>query len=169
MTERKKNIIKWILIGIVILIVVIQFVPVKKDDPPVATHIKWDSPRTEALARGACYDCHSNETQWPYYSHIAPVSWFLSDHVHEGRRHLNFSQWNYPRDREIKKARGMIRQIREGEMPLDSYTWMHPPARLTDQQKQELIAGIEKTFNVTAPTGKDKSSGGEHEEDHDEK
>ena len=169
MTEKSKRIIKWVLIGFVILLVVIQFVPVKKDDPPVETNIKWNSQQTRSLAQRACYDCHSNETTWPYYSHIAPVSWFLSDHVHEGRRHLNFSQWNYPRDKEIKKVRAMIKQIREGDMPLDSYTWMHPAARLTDAEKQELIAGIEMTFNVTAAAADSaKSSGNERGEEHDE-
>ncbi|MGE5353602.1 MAG: heme-binding domain-containing protein [Acidobacteriota bacterium] len=163
----KRKIIKWSIVGILVLLVIIQFIPVKKDNPPSATEVKWDSPQTRSLARRACYDCHSNETTWPYYSHIAPVSWFLSDHVHEGRRHLNFSQWNYPRDREIKKARSMVRQIREGEMPLDSYIWMHPTAKLTDREKQQLITGIEKTFNVTVPADSGKTEGEEHEHDED--
>ncbi|MGE5431987.1 MAG: heme-binding domain-containing protein [Syntrophomonadaceae bacterium] len=173
MTEKKKNIVKWILVGIVILLVIIQLVPVKKDNPPALTEVRWDSPQTRSLARRACYDCHSNETTWPYYSHIAPVSWFLSDHVHEGRKHLNFSQWSYPRDREIKKARGMVKQIKEGEMPLDSYLWMHPEAKLTDNEKQQLIAGIEKTFKVNLPPDSSKNKNGEerkeeHEKEHDE-
>lgn len=168
MTGKGKRAIKWILIGVLILLVLIQFVPIKKDNPPAATDIKWDSPQTKALARRACYDCHSNETVWPYYSHFAPVSWFLSDHVHEGRRHLNFSHWQYPRDREIRKARSMIKQIREGEMPLDSYIWMHPEAKLTSSEKEQLIAGIERTFNVTAPADSGKSRNEEHEHEHDE-
>lgn len=168
MTQKTKNVIKWVLIGVVILLVVIQFVPVKKDNPPGVRDITWDSPQTKSLARRACYDCHSNETTWPYYSKIAPVSWFLSSHVHEGRRHLNFSQWTYPRDREARKARSMIKQIKEGEMPLDSYLWMHPDAKLTDAEKQQLIAGIERTFNVTAPPDSSKGSTQEHEEEHGE-
>jgi hypothetical protein len=167
MEGKRGKIIKWSLIGILLLIIIMQFIPVKKDNPPTATDIKWDSQQTRSLARRACYDCHSNETTWPYYSHIAPVSWFLSDHVHEGRRHLNFSQWHYSRQREIKKARSMVRQIREGEMPLDSYIWMHPGAKLTDAEKQQLITGIEKTFNVTAPADSGKTEGLEHEHDED--
>ncbi|MCU7495671.1 MAG: heme-binding domain-containing protein [Ignavibacteria bacterium] len=166
MTGKTRKTIKWLVVGLIILLIIIQLIPVKKDNPPSMTDIKWDSPQTRSLARRACYDCHSNETTWPYYSNIAPVSWFLSDHVHEGRRHLNFSEWNYPKTRQDRKARSMIRQINEGEMPLDSYLWLHPEARLSGSEKQQLILGIERTFKVTPPPP--GSAGSNHGEEHEE-
>jgi mono/diheme cytochrome c family protein len=79
-------------IGLVVFIV-IQFVPVEQTNPPVVSEPKWDSPQTKELVQRACYDCHSNETKWPWYSQVAPVSWLVADHVNEGRSKLNFSEW----------------------------------------------------------------------------
>ncbi|MHC4937839.1 MAG: heme-binding domain-containing protein [Planctomycetota bacterium] len=133
-------------IGILILLalVAIQFIPVGEGttNPPVTKAVQWDSPRTEELARRACYDCHSNETSWPWYAHIAPVKWLITHDVHEGREHLNFSEW----DREQDDAKEAAHEVEEGEMPLQIYTLMHPEARLEDAAKAHLIEGLKKTF-----------------------
>lgn len=93
-----------------------------------------------ATLRTACYDCHSSETQWPWYSRVAPMSWWLVEHVNEGRRELNFSDW--PHDdarRAAKKWRSIANEVGSGAMPLPSYTWNHPEARLTEAQRDTLV------------------------------
>ena len=82
--------------GLAVLGVLIQFVPTDRANPPVTREIRWDSEETALLARGACYDCHSNETRWPLYSRVAPVSWLIARDVNRGREHLNFSVWDRP-------------------------------------------------------------------------
>ncbi|MHC4450834.1 MAG: heme-binding domain-containing protein [Planctomycetota bacterium] len=133
-------------IGILILValVAIQFIPVGKGitNPDITKQVKWDSPRTEELARRACYDCHSNETKWPWYAHIAPVSWLITHDVHEAREHLNFSEW----DREQDDADEAAHEVEEGEMPLQIYTLLHPDARLGEAAKAQLIEGLKKTL-----------------------
>jgi len=118
----------------------IQWIPCPTINPPVEITVEWDSTRTRDLFRRACADCHSNETIWPWYSRIAPVSWFVRDHVIEGREDFNIS---VPGEIEIDE---IVHQIRKRDMPLDSYLWMHPEARLTEQEKKDLIEGLKKTF-----------------------
>ncbi|MGE5400207.1 MAG: heme-binding domain-containing protein [Ignavibacteriales bacterium] len=144
--SRKKKIGIWIASGIIILLLVIQLIPVDHStgNNIVINEPKWDSERTREYAKRACFDCHSNQTKWPGYSYIAPVSWFVTDHVHEGKRKLNFSEWKYT----PKKAKRIISEIKRGEMPLKSYLLLHPEARLTDTEKQEFISGLGKTLNI---------------------
>ena len=96
--------------------------------------------RVTMLLRAACYDCHSNETEWPWYSRIAPVSWWVVDHVNEGRQHINFSDW--PHDR-AKRARSNFKnvadEIESGRMPLKSFTLAHPEARLTEADRDLMV------------------------------
>ena len=120
----------------------IQLVPYGRNhqNPPVAAEPSWDTPQTRELAVSACFDCHSNETVWPWYSNIAPFSWYIQSHVDEGRQILNFSEWNRPqRSGEAAEA------VREGSMPPLSYTLIHPKARLTDAQITALANGLAKT------------------------
>ena len=132
---------KWAAVGVVAVFVVIQLVPYGRDhtNPTGGQPISWDSPRTEQLMRGACMDCHSNETTWPLYSYVAPVSWLVRQHVEEGRRQLNFSEWGTRRD----DAREAADAIEEGSMPPRYYTVMHPAARLTADEKQQLIDALD--------------------------
>ena len=136
---------KWAAIGIVVLLVAIQFVPYGRDhtNPTGGQPISWNSPRTEELMRGACMDCHSNETEWPWYSNVAPVSWLVQRDVDEGRDTLNLSTGE-------PEVREMIEAIQEGEMPPWQYKPAHPGARLSASEKQELIRGLQATFGVTA-------------------
>jgi mono/diheme cytochrome c family protein len=128
---------------VVLLFGLMQLVPFGRNhtNPPVAQEPAWDSPRTRELAVRACFDCHSNETTWPWYSSIAPVSWLVQRDVQEGRRELNFSTWGQQRER----VREIGETVREGEMPPFFYVWMHPAAKLTAQEASELAQGLEAT------------------------
>ncbi|MBZ0276144.1 MAG: heme-binding domain-containing protein [Anaerolineae bacterium] len=134
--------VKRIILGVIGLVVlgfiVIQFVPgYERTNPPVTQQVNWNSPETEALMRRACYDCHSNETVWPWYSQIAPVSWLTVKDVNEGRRNLNFST-----GRGELEAGELIEQLERGSMPPRIYLTMHPEANLSADEKAILIAGI---------------------------
>jgi len=118
------------------------FVPLfARTNPPVTFQINWDSPETERLMRAACYDCHSHETVWPWYSNIAPISWLVAKDVNEARRAMNLST-----GRGEIEAEEMIEQIERGDMPLPIYVIMHPEANLSEAQKQALIAGIQASL-----------------------
>lgn len=136
-----KKILRFAILAIVVLLVLIQLVPYGRahTNPPVVQEPAWDSPATRALAKRACFDCHSNETAWPWYTNIAPVSWMIQRHVDEGRQKLNFSDWGNSRERELDE---IAEVILEGEMPLPNYLPMHPEARLTPAEKQALIDGL---------------------------
>jgi hypothetical protein len=104
---------------------------------------QWDSPQTRALAVRACFDCHSNETTWPWYSKVAPVSWLVTRHVIEGRQKLNFSAWGVATGRRRENPlEDAVRAIRRGEMPTKDYLLIHADAKLTDAEKQQLIDGL---------------------------
>jgi hypothetical protein len=139
--RSRRAIVKWTLLGLAALFALIQFVPYGRDhtNPSGGHPINWDSGRTHELMRGACMDCHSNETEWPWYSNVAPISWLVQKDVDEGRRELNLSTT----DPEVDE---MIETIREGSMPPLQYKPAHPAARLSDQEKQDLIRGLRATF-----------------------
>ena len=124
--------------------VAIQFVPYGLDhvNPPVRAEPAWDSPETRALAKQACFDCHSNETEWPAYSNVAPVSWLIQHDVSEGRAMLNFSEWQRPQ----KEAKAAAEEVLEGEMPLRIYQLMHAHARLSAADRERLARGLERTL-----------------------
>ena len=130
--------------GILILFLLIQLVPFGRQhaNPPVVQEPNWDSPQTRELVQRACFDCHSNETVWPWYSKVAPVSWLLQRDVNEGRKHLNLSEWN-----KVREPYEIIEVIQEGEMPPSIYLIMHPEARLTQTEKDAFISGIEATIS----------------------
>ena len=136
---------------LILAFVAIQFVPYGRDhvNPPVAAEPAWDSPETRALARQACFDCHSNETAWPAYSAVAPVSWLVQHDVAEGRAALNFSEWQKPQDEATEAAE----EVLEGEMPLRIYQLMHAHARLSAADRERLARGLEKTLGVERTKG----------------
>jgi hypothetical protein len=123
------------------LVVAIQLIPVwlAQTNPPVLAEPNWDSPETRALAQRACFDCHSNETVWPWYSKVAPVSWLITKDTLDGRRHLNFSEWGRGRPVELDEVEEVLR---EGQMPLPVYLPLHPEANLTEAEREQLIAGL---------------------------
>ena len=128
--------LKKILIGVAGVLIVIQFIPVDRSNPPVEGEI-MESTELKTVLKKSCYDCHSNETVWPWYSYVAPVSWLVADDVHEGRRHLNFSNWQNIEVRKVSKAKQEIwEMVSEGEMPLSKYVLLHPEAKLSEKDKQ---------------------------------
>ncbi len=131
-------------VGSVGLLLLAQLVPYGRShaNPPVRAEPAWDSPRTRELAVRACYDCHSNATYWPWYSGVAPVSWLVQHDVDEGRRELNFSEWDQPQ-REARKA---AETVREGKMPRWYYVLLHPSASLSAEERQALIGGLQATL-----------------------
>jgi Haem-binding domain len=141
----KKRII-WTLVGLVaVAAVAIQWTNPRLTNPPEAPGrdlLASNPPPADIvnLLQGACYDCHSYQTKWPWYSHVAPVSWWLVDHVNHGRRRLNFSHWpNDDARTEAKRWRHIRDEVKSGDMPLWSYTLMHPAARLSPEQRDRLV------------------------------
>lgn len=129
-----------IALGIAVaVLVLIQLVPVDRSNPPVTAALHPEGEVGEVL-RAACMDCHSNETVWPWYSRVAPVSIFLARHVEEGREHLNLSTFG---EADLREQDHMLEEVvevlEEGEMPLRSYALGHPEARLTDAQRRLLM------------------------------
>ena len=133
---------------VVLTFAAIQFVPYGRDrvNPPVGAEPTWDSPDTRALAKQACFDCHSNETEWPAYSRVAPVSWLIQHDVSEGRAVLNFSEWQRPQEEATEAAE----EVLEGEMPLQMYQLMHAHARLSAADRERLARGLERTLGRPA-------------------
>jgi hypothetical protein len=122
----------------------IQLIPYGHNhtNPPVTAEPKWDSPQTRDLAKRACFDCHSNETVYPWYANIAPSSWLLQWDIDRGRSRLNFSEWTGS----SRGAREIDRVFSEGEMPPPQYLLMHPEARLSAAEKQQLVDGLQKSL-----------------------
>ncbi len=133
--------IQWIVATPVVAFALLQLANAPHVNPPVKSSFPITNapPEVAALLRAACYDCHSDETRWPWYSHVAPVSWLIASDVERGRGHLNLSAW--PVDNPLRAARkleDMSDEIGYDEMPLKKYTLIHADARLTDSQRQEL-------------------------------
>ena len=122
----------------VVVVVVIQLVPVERSNPPVEAD--FDGPvEVAAVLRTSCYDCHSNETRWPWYSRVAPASWLVAHDVEEARGRMNFSLWGaYDPRRQEKLAGEIWEEVEEGEMPLRKYLLAHPEARLSNAARETL-------------------------------
>jgi hypothetical protein len=145
---RKKA--KVLIAGTLVLLIAIQFVQPDRTNPPANPAARFEavakpSPEIAGILKRACGDCHSNETKWPWYSRIAPVSWLVADDVKQGRAHLNFSEWNFlgPEASAIK-LRDACKEVRSGDMPLWQYKLIHPEARITQ-------ADIDKICSASGP------------------
>jgi heme-binding protein len=133
---------------LVVVFVLIQLVPVDRSNPPVESEISTP-PDVKLIVKRACYDCHSNETVWPWYSQMAPVSWLLARDVHEGRAELNFSTWQrYSTTEQVKKLKKSWEEVQEGEMPPWYYLLVHRDAALSDADRQVLHTWALSTFNT---------------------
>jgi hypothetical protein len=128
------------------VLLVMQFVPYGRNhsNPLITSEPAWDSPDTRALAKQACFDCHSNETEWPVYSHVAPVSWLVQHDVDAGREVLNFSEWHRPQ----KEATESADEVTEEEMPPMIYRLAHSHARLSGAERERLVRGLKATLGV---------------------
>ncbi len=130
-----------ILFGIgILMFALIQFVPYghQHTNPVTVSEPQWSNPEARALVKQNCFQCHSNETDWTWYSNIAPASWLIQDDVHDARRKFNFSDWN----NNSEDLDELVEVIQDGEMPPIQYTMFHPKSRLNTQQKQELIDAL---------------------------
>ncbi len=123
---------KKVIIVLVVIFVGIQFIPVERTNPPITNEVNAP-PEVKAILKKACYDCHSNETNWVWYTKIAPVSFLTSSDVSEGRRHINFSEWNV--NKEAKAKDKIWDEISEEQMPPWQYKLMHSEAKLTQEEK----------------------------------
>ena len=143
-----KRVILIVVIAGILVFGLIQVIPYGHNhtNPPVTKEPNWDSPQTRALAKRACFDCHSNETVWPWYSNVAPVSWLVQHDTEDGRRRLNFSEWGSGHLREPDE---IYREIERGSMPPLQYFPTHPEARLSADEKTQLINGLKATIAQT--------------------
>ena len=133
------RVLRLVVFGLAGIMVVLQVVPYGRDhtNPPVIRDAPWGNEEARRIAVAACYDCHSNETKWRWYSNVAPVSWLLQNHVDEGRSRLNFSEW----DRRQRLGE-LVESVTEGSMPPRSYLLMHWSASLSATEKQTLADAL---------------------------
>ena len=138
-------------VALIATVLAIQLVPYGRDhvNPSVMAEPRWDSLATRALAKQACFDCHSNETEWPSYSNVAPASWLVQRDVLEARAVLNFSEWH----RAQKEAKDSSEEVRQREMPPLSYRLVHAQARLSAADRECLANGLAKTTAAGRTTG----------------
>ncbi len=157
----QKALVRLVLAGVIVLFLAIQAIPYGRNhtNPPVRMEPPWDSPQTRELVVRACYDCHSNETVWPWYSNIAPLSWIIQQHVDEGRKKVNYSRWDLPQEESDDSAE----TVQEETMPPWNYVILHPRAKFSSAERQALIRGLETTFGK-----KEREKEGEDEQEHEE-
>jgi hypothetical protein len=158
-----------ILGGLALVFLGIQFVPnqlpaVEMNNPGDIIQIGIVSQEVSGLLKTSCYSCHSNETIYPWYSYVAPSSWLVAKDVREGREELNFSTWQ---ENDMIKKLGFLddisSEVGEGRMPMEIYTFMHPSAKLTDEQRELIVTWAEDSMDVVVEEEE------EDEEDWDEK
>lgn len=143
--------LRWIALVVALVLIGIQFVPVDRDNPPVQSALEAPA-EIDQILRRACYDCHSNETRWPWYSYVAPVSWTVVGHVNHGRGDLNFSEWpTFDLEGQEHAFKDIEQQIEKGEMPLESYVRMHRDARLSSEERDALLHWARSRGAVDSP------------------
>jgi hypothetical protein len=140
------------IVAVVVVFLAIQLVPQRVSNPSTRDEPAWDSAQTRKLAVAACFDCHSNQSHVTWWERVAPLSWWIKQHVDDGRQALNFSEWTTHHG---EGGGDSIETIQNGSMPPDYYTWlgMHSNAKLTKAQQQALIDGLRKTFAAAGIKG----------------
>lgn len=150
---RKKKSYKRLLLVLLGALVIMQFFRIDKSVPevkPSDDFIAIAQPNAEikSLLMTACYDCHSYKTEYPWYSNVAPVSWWIGHHIEEGREHLNFSLWGtFSQEKKDHKLHECAEETEEGEMPLNSYTWTHGDAKLSKEDQKKLAEWFESLMS----------------------
>jgi len=145
------KIVKKVAVALLVIFIAMQFYRPEKNQAQgnhTAQFLTETNPSSDIkiILQQTCYDCHSNNTEYPWYNNIAPVSYWLADHVKDGKKHLNFSDWeSYSVKKKDHKLEEVIEMIEDGEMPLKEYTWTHAEAKLTDEQRNGVIAWAKKT------------------------
>ena len=150
-----RRVMKWLVVIAICALLALQFVRPARTNPAVdqsqtiQTHLQVP-PNVGAILDRACQDCHSNTTRWPWYSNVAPVSWLIQSDVDSGREHLNFSEWNRAQEVDLEE---IAESIGEGSMPPWYYLPLHADAKLTQAEKDALIAGLQATLRASPPGG----------------
>ena len=135
---------KWYFLIIIAILLAIQLIRIDKTNPPVDLNkdfitVTSPPPEIAKMIKTSCYDCHSNEIEYPWYSNVAPASWYLKNHINEARSRVNFSEWaDYPEEKISRKLEACAEDVEEGEMPLSSYTLIHSAADLNPEQIKVL-------------------------------
>jgi hypothetical protein len=147
-----------------VVLVAIQFVPYGVDHPAARDEPRWDSARTRTLFMAACGDCHSNQTRVLWFEQVAPVKWYVANHVEEGRAALNISEWHTAAGEHAEDA---AEPIERGSMPPASYHYfgLHGDAKLTAAQDRQLIDGLNATIAADPPAGGEHGEHGEGDRD----
>lgn len=144
--NRTLKVLRWVVIVLVAGLVIAQFFGPAKTNPPVNSADVMEArqqvpPPVTAILDRSCNDCHSNKTRWPWYASVAPVSWFVIDHVNEGRDNMNLSEWGrYDQGEVDGKLKKICREVKSGDMPLSSYTPLHPGSKLSADDVKTLCA-----------------------------
>lgn len=148
--SRKKKIL-W---AILVLLIIIQFFRPERNSGSAASandisHFTTVSPELQKVLSTSCYDCHSDHTDYPWYTNIQPVGWWLNNHVEEGKQEINFSQFNtYRIKRKMRKFHEIVEMVEEKEMPLNTYLWIHKDAKLNESQTKLLIDWAKENENM---------------------
>jgi hypothetical protein len=140
---------KKIYFGLIIVLVGIQFIRIDMTLPeadPALDIIAMNSidAKTADMLKSACYDCHSNETVYPWYTNVAPMSWWIQGHINGGRQSLNFSEWgSYDAEKQAHKIEEVIEKVKLEHMPLGSYTWLHSEAKMTQEDRENMVLAFD--------------------------
>jgi hypothetical protein len=135
----RRVIFRTIFVLLILAFIGVQYIEVERTNPPVKADLQAPSD-VKNIFRTSCYDCHSNQTKWPWYSKVAPVSWMIIDDVNEGRSHLNFSEWgNLLSDKKAELKKKILEELKDDEMPPGKYVYLHPGASLEITQKNTLF------------------------------
>jgi len=155
--------VRRLLLGLFVAFGAIQFVPVERTNPPATATL--DAPaNVRAILERSCFDCHSHETRWPWYSRVAPVSWLVANDVSNGREELNFSTWDqYDARRAARRISDIPEEIEEGEMPLPNYLRIHPEAKVSEVELATLRSWAARYAG--AESDDHEQSGRDHAED----
>ncbi len=164
---KRSRLLTSALVGVVVVGLAIQAIPYGRDhtNPPITGEPAWDSPQTRELTVRACFDCHSNEVEFPWYSQIAPVSWAVQAHIDSGRSKVNYSEWDRPQ----READESAETVMDNEMPPAYFTrFTHADARLVGAERQQLIDGLIATFGGDDHDGRGGAAGDDHDDDDDD-
>ncbi|MCD2422125.1 heme-binding domain-containing protein [Niabella pedocola] len=147
---KRKSVFKKVIVALLVLLVIIQFFGAEKNSSAVTAENAIEQhytvpPPIQTLLRTGCYDCHSNNTVYPWYSRIQPVAWWLASHIRSGKKHLNFDEFNtYPAKKKLRKLDEVAETVNKGEMPLPSYTLIHRNAQLSDADRKEIESWVKE-------------------------
>ena len=143
---KKRLTLKNTVYALLILLLVMQLFRIDKTNPPADFSkdfitLTQPPPEIAGMLKTSCYDCHSNATTYPWYTNVAPISWWIKHHINDGRKHLNFSIWgSYTSRKADHKLEECVEMTEEGEMPMTSYTLLHGKAKLSKEQQAALVS-----------------------------